>query len=654
MNSVPSRRQIICKVCSRQRNAIFRYHDVCISCLKTLPRTQCHRCKNIRYFVDDTTGLCPRCTVSVARPVRKCSRCSHNRIIYNLEENLCSNCNSYVHKPRRQKDMPLTECSVCGRMRPSHLRSKAICRSCWNRKYMERGICSRCNKLRILHVKKARICRICYPNECASRILKRYVGNFRTPYLYNKTLFDLLAQTINWQKVTEKRRREIFIFGRFLQTQEMPKLISWEVIESILPSLGLANRNTPKCIRAGILRIAYLLAKRGELESWESYKIRRGMLLMINQSPEPIRKFLYPYADWLRERKLVPRNISEHLRILSFFWCWCELRGIFAPEEIQPPVINDYLLSLCWQWQCSTCQGTMTFDPNNRIAPENCIHCYTTNSLMKQRREARYTVGSRRGILAIFFDWLKISRKIISNPVQCKAPIRTLAIKHYSPEVIKQFCIHIKNPDADPTEALILYLIIFHALSVWELQHAILPTILPLHEGISIPSLAEAYYIIVPRRAPSRGDQSPGRPDTSLGFPSSATSWLKPLLLRFEQQRKIISEGVRSPYLLLTTKAVHRHTTIGNVFIWDTIRRISRRLFNANCNANTLRKTAGVMFADSGGAGILRWMGWNQEQAFAYSYVAREMIIPRPLDAPEGEIQQKSIGPIIFPAPEES
>jgi hypothetical protein len=32
-------------------------------------------------------------------------------------------------------------------------------------------------------------------------------------------------------------------------------------------------------------------------------------------------------------------------------------------------------------------------------------------------------------------------------------------------------------------------------------------------------------------------------------------------------------------------------------------------VLGVSCNPNTLRKTAGVMFADRAGAGILRWMG---------------------------------------------
>ncbi|AUB42508.1 Site-specific recombinase XerD [Nostoc flagelliforme CCNUN1] len=80
-------------------------------------------------------------------------------------------------------------------------------------------------------------------------------------------------------------------------------------------------------------------------------------------------------------------------------------------------------------------------------------------------------------------------------------------------------------PNAEPLEAFVLYLIIFHALSVWELQHAEIPTVLSLQKSIIPLSLPDAYYIIVPRPKPSRGSRTPGRPSTHLDFPEIASSW---------------------------------------------------------------------------------------------------------------------------------
>jgi len=219
--------------------------------------------------------------------------------------------------------------------------------------------------------------------------------------------------------------------------------------------------------------------------------------------------------------------------------------------------------------------------------------------------------------------------------------------------VTKQLCTYITMPGADPVEALTLYLIIFHALSVWELQHAQLPTVFSLRQDIAPPRLAEAYYVLVPKPAPSLGDRSPGRPDVRLDFPAKAAPWLKPLLERFERQRKQMVSNPRNRYLLIAPNKARHNTPVGHVFVWKMVREASLRVLGAACNPNTLRKTAGVMFADRAGAGVLRWMGWDEQQAFAYTWAAREMIQPQQPGGSQVANAQPRTKPIIFPPPKE-
>jgi len=127
----------------------------------------------------------------------------------------------------------------------------------------------------------------------------------------------------------------------------------------------------------------------------------------------------------------------------------------------------------------------------------------------------------------------QVQQNALVNPVQRQAFAPSPTIRHYAPEVIEGLCSYVPAPDANPEEALVLYFIIFHALSVWELQHAQLPNLYPLHKGIASPTLAEAYHIRVPGSAPSLGDRSPGRPSIQVDFPEAAVLWLRPLLERY-------------------------------------------------------------------------------------------------------------------------
>lgn len=645
----------MCEVCGQERRAQLKGRSICRSCLRKEPRARCVRCGHAKHDVDELSGLCPRCTPVMARPVAACTRCSRTRAIYNQEQQLCKECSKYARQSARSKDKQVkVTCCVCGAMRSSVLLGRAICPACWREERNGRGICSRCNRLKVYQVKAERLCKQCYKDHLAPQVLRSYVERFTTPYPYNSVLFDLLTATIEWPSVTQKTDRKFRAFGHFLQIHPLSEALTWETLEHVLPPLGPTKRTAPKQIRACLLELAHLLVAAGKLESWETYIARRNALSPIKQAPERMQALLHRYATWLGERQSAPSNVREHLEGLACFWRWCEQRGIHGPEEVQASLVGDYLLSLYWLWQCSACGGTMPFEPGDRTAPGVCASCVTIGSLTQQKRYAQNTVRHHRAGLCVFFDWLKINRMVIANPVQRKTAAPEPTIRHYPPEVIKQLIAFITTPDADPVEAVMLYLIIFHALSVWELRHAALPTILPLRQEIATPTLAEAYYVNVPKPAPTRGDRSPGRPDVRLDFPAKAAPWLKPLLLRFERQRQQLVGDANNRYLFVTPKWARHNTVVSHCFIWNVVRQASLYVLGAACNPNALRKTSGVMFADRAGAGVLRWMGWDEQQAFAYTWAARELVLPRQQDGSLGANQPPGTEPILFPSPKES
>ncbi len=647
-------RWITCEVCGCRLRAVQKDRDICRGCLREEPSTCCRLCGLKRHRVAEETGLCPRCTRIAARPEAVCARCLRTSAIYNQEKQLCRACNKFERQRVRNKDKQIkVKCSVCGEMRYSQLLGRAICPACWTAERNGRGICSACNKLKVIWVKTEHLCKQCYKDHLAPNTLRRYVAEFTTPYPYNKVLFDLLVTTIDWKSVNEKTHQQFRSFGRFLQQQQLKEPLTWETIEEALPALGPTNRTFPQLIRSCLLELGHLLAARGELESRDAYIERRYALSPLKRTPEHMQELLGRYVDWLRERRTTLSSVRDHLKILAPFWSWCEQRDIQSPEEVQASLINDYLMTLYWQWRCSLCQGTMELEPSDRGIPRTCAHCHAIGSLTKERRYAQNTVRECRAKLLVFFDWLKINRMVVANPVQRKTPAPSPTIQHYPPEVIRQLCRYLTAPDADPVEALVLYLIIFHALSVWELQHVEIPTILTLHKDIQQPGLAEAYYVIVPKPAPSLGDRSPGRPDARLDFPTKATPWLRPLLDRYERHRQQLVRNRRNRYLFITFSTAHRNVPVGHVFIWKTVRDASTRLLGAACNPNMLRKTAGVMFADRAGAGVLRWMGWGEQQAFKYAWAPREVIQPQQLDGSQDAHSRPGVEPITFPSPKE-
>jgi hypothetical protein len=224
---------------------------------------------------------------------------------------------------------------------------------------------------------------------------------------------------------------------------------------------------------------------------------------------------------------------------------------------------------------------------------------------------------------------------VIANPVQRNVQVPNPTIRHYAPDVIKNLCTYIISPDAHPVEALILYLIIFHALSVWELRHAQLPNLHPLRQGIALPSLAEAYHIRIPKPEPSLGDHTPGRPNVQVSFPTEAAQWLKPLLERYERHRQQEVKNPDNHYLLFSFFTGRYNVPVGEFYVYRLVRQASQRVLGKTCNANTLRKTVGLMFTDRSGAGVLRFMGWDSQQAFRYYWAERILVHPQELNVME-------------------
>jgi hypothetical protein len=235
------------------------------------------------------------------------------------------------------------------------------------------------------------------------------------------------------------------------------------------------------------------------------------------------------------------------------------------------------------------------------------------------KRYAQNTVRNRRAELLVFFDWCKMERAVIANPVQAKVPAAFPTIQHYPADVIRQLSAYVVTPDAEPMEAMALYLILFHAFSVRELRQVRIPIIRPLRQDDPVPTLGEAYYLLTPKPSPSLGKRSPGRPEVRLDFPASVADWLRPLLDRFERQRQKIVQNPANEYLFVSSRSARHDVPVGNVFIWKVVQRATLKVLGGSCSPNTLRKTVGVMFADKAGAGILRWMGWDDQQAFTYT-----------------------------------
>jgi hypothetical protein len=624
-----------CTRCSRIRPMYNVEEGLCHPCHKYSlraknPYAQCSRCKSWARYTHMEAGLCSRCMSASAKLEDECTHCHHIRVIHNQKNGLCYLCHQNLREQARKKNNPnrFVKCSICGKIKLSLLSNRTICVTCHREELNGSAQCAICQCIKAIYCKGKQLCRLCYKNSVAAKSLHKYIANYTTPYPYNKQLFDFLATTLDEDALTERINRRLRTFGQFLQINKITEPLSWQAIEELLPPLGATNRVKTRYVRESLLALGHLMAAKGLIESRETYNERHTVELKINHAPQHIQRILHLYASWLWERKLRWHRVYKSITVLASFWSWCDSYGIRFPHEVSTPVINNYFMTLYWQWFCSNCNAILTFTPNDRQAPRTCLTCGSVGSIAKVDRFDPHTILWHNSVLHVFFDWAKSFHKVISNPVRRKISLREYPIRHYPFEDIKRLCQYISAPDSDPIEALALYLIIFHALSVWELRHAELPAIHKLYGGIEIPSFANIYYILVPRREPSRGDRSPGRPDVRVDFPDEAAHWLKPLLERFEQTRQKSSKNRSNTYLFPSSHSTRHNIPVGRWFVGEIVHRASKRVLGAVCTPKILRLTAALMFVDRANGGILKWMGWSTEQGFNYMWASREVIHP--------------------------
>lgn len=185
------------------------------------------------------------------------------------------------------------------------------------------------------------------------------------------------------------------------------------------------------------------------------------------------------------------------------------------------------------------------------------------------------------------------------------------------------------SPDADPEEGLVLYLIIFHLLTVTELCKAKIPS-LAAETPRGIRDRARDFeYLLLPVRKPTRGRLSRGREVPMVKFPKEAAGWLHPLLQRYFEKRR---NGVGSEYLFVGQfHLTRKNRPVCSAYIHRLVQRASQRVLNGMVSPRDLRNTAAAIMADRSkrrGA-ILTKLGYDMQRATKFNHLETFLLVPK-------------------------
>jgi hypothetical protein len=600
-----------CKRCGKSRRTVLLGDRLCRPCHRREPKAKCDLCGKERRFVTAGAGLCPNCVKRAARPIE-------------------------------------IECAKCGRIKPPATAHGIYCQSC--NRFVSRGadICSGCGKKKSLANKRDNLCSGCNKDQGAPRKLQRLLDTLIISKKYNLTLFRYLVGHINWEKVDGETYARFKEFASFLQGHNFAGALTWGLILKL--KIALPGKRYSR-VRSCLEQLGELLLGPVKEDDLESHLRKRGPLGPISSFEASVVAVLEKYDLWLRtERKNTLDSRRNHFTTFRRFWKWCGKQGLTSLAQVEAAHVEEYLHTLGLKWTCRKCSFAKNITRRGEDAPTECENsdCRAPASFEKVIRCAGTTVRAQRARLAVFFGWLKdVERGIDINPAPSvdgrrtkrkkgwqKARKNPLTIQYYDWAVIDALFRAIQDPNMPAEEAMVLYLVLYHAFYRAELQTVRLPMqCRPIALGVeSSQSLEDVLCLEWIPRAPSRGKQSLGRSNEILRLEPADEPWLRDLIRRYMQERNRKLRNPKNPYLFVGLFTSPRGGPVADRYFRRVIESATARVTGRACTIKVMGKCSRLIYSEFGGLEGFRHfreLGLGDQCGRHYAWAERVRMVPR-------------------------
>ena len=657
----PLGRSIICELCNQPRRTRHSF-DVCFGCTRKLQAITCDACHKRRFQLQPDSPICHGCLKTLLKEKISCAACGLTDYAFTSDPVHCRKCHRKVTlRIWKESWSRRIICSTCGKEKRAWKKTGMTCIGCHRKQRSGNARClfPGCDKL--MFIQKSQLCSLHHDDQEAPRLLRDYLDCYTSPFPHNERYMSELASTINWEAVTNIRGSDLTrlrAFGRFLQTYELPEVLTWDAIDLALPASG-------QFIRSCLFQLGDVLAERGKMQGWESHLSNGGLRRSLQRTPVAFLQTMTDFQQWLVAGKVnpnlqlslvkthrlfnAPRTIAEQVNMVVQFLNFCASRNIGSLPQIGPTAITQYQQTILWQFECKKCRNRIPFTSSRPT--RQCVNpiCVAIDSYVRTRRSARGTLITHMSALRLFFDWARLQKLVEENPFLtiCCGGARTFtvrddqgemfevaeAIRRYDDAVVEKLCAYIVSPNAEPEEAIVLYLIIFHFLTNGELRNLRIPSL--VNAGSELPDAsrrAEDFeYLHLPLRQLTRGNRVAVRTDTKIIFPRKALSWLTPILKRFYEKRAALVKAQHKQHFLVVEKSAFCNKPVTKDYVARLVRRASIRALGEAVSPSDLRRTAADMFAQRSkrrGA-ILTTMGFSSLSATRFNYLERFPLQPK-------------------------
>jgi hypothetical protein len=460
-------------------------------------------------------------------------------------------------------------------------------------------------------------------------------------------------------KIRGRDLARVRAFGSFLASRELPEALTANVIDEALRRLGRKNSVKIGFIRSCLFQLGDLFAERSKTQKRDAYLHERGLKRSVESCPAVFQEHVSRFERWLLNGMLNPHlerqhmtskplsnrplTIIETIRMVNQFLRFCVAHNVELLSDIQFPLVANYQCTLFWHLQCKHCLIRIPYvspKPGGKCANNECN---AINSYEKTRRLARASLNSHISALRVFFDWAQLRKVVSDNPflrIECRDPktftVRgdrgemieiSKAIRRHDDAIVEKLCGYIVSPEADPAEAIVLYLIIFHLLSNADLRNLKVPSLTNTtgYFNRTVKPAEDFQYLYLPFRPLSRGHRSAERTEPRILFAREALNWLEPILERYYRERALIVRCQHQDYFLVGAKTARWNLPVTKEYVAARVRSASSHVLGGAVNPSDLRRTAADIFAERStrrGA-ILTGMGYSPLSATKFNYLER-------------------------------
>lgn len=427
------------------------------------------------------------------------------------------------------------------------------------------------------------------PSQRDGPLPERFRGvwaRFHVQDLVRRDLLRVLIEYFKETRLTVTAAQTAQAFAYYLARYEVGPVRSWDDIDALMQNAPGPGEPWHRRIQTALRRLGDALQRKGRIAPRTSSDALPVILRKLAVQSRDVHGINTRFLASLHEHLRRPVTLRTYVGRLNGFWAWAALKGIRHPAQVSQETVRNYLRTM--------------------------------------RREG-YPVDSIDRIqsqLRAYFGWLCRKRLVLVQPVPPRDRIRSVVVRVCERRDFEKLVAAIGTGDLPPREALVLYLLVFHALRNREIvgSRAL---------GFQSRGSDSSFAIELPTPLWSVGHQRVFRDSRLVHLPTGRNPWLREIVDAVVTERSAILKRPDNPYLLVSESWRQADRPMHKAMVSDLVARATRAACGFEMTPTLVRQSTGTYLADASDHTICGALGWSPERAVELAYATREIITRR-------------------------